>query len=54
MPSAGSRAAPRVQGQADDELPERLLGTVRLNHVDLNAATDLDTSRELPLHEAPA
>jgi hypothetical protein len=30
-----------VQGQASDELPEQLLGTVRLDHLDLGAATRL-------------
>jgi hypothetical protein len=30
-----------LQGQADDELPEQLLGTVRLDHLDLGAATTL-------------
>ena len=36
-----------LEGQAKDELPERLLGTVRLRKVDLAAAIPLDTAVEL-------
>lgn len=37
-----------MQGHSVDELPERLLGSVRLNHLDLKAAVELDTSAEIP------
>lgn len=37
-----------LEGQRREELPERLLGSVRLNRVDLAAAVPLDTSVELP------
>eukprot|EP00892_Ulva_mutabilis_P002877 jgi/Ulvmu1/12590/UM092_0020.1 len=37
-----------LEGHSAEELPERLLGSVRLNHLDLKAAVDLDTSTEIP------
>ena len=38
---------PALQGHSTEELPERLLGSVRLNHLDLKAARELDTSVEI-------
>jgi hypothetical protein len=37
------------EGQASHELPETLIGGMRLHHLDLAAAKKLDLSRELPL-----
>ncbi|PRW45250.1 ENHANCED DISEASE RESISTANCE 2 isoform X2 isoform B [Chlorella sorokiniana] len=34
--------APLVEGQAEDELPERLIGSVRFEHLDLKSAAYLD------------
>ncbi|KAI7837930.1 hypothetical protein COHA_008236 [Chlorella ohadii] len=34
--------APLVEGQAEDELPERLIGSVRFEHLDLKTAAYLD------------
>lgn len=34
------------EGKRDEELPETLLGTVRLDHVDLDAAVPLETIRQ--------
>lgn len=33
------------QGQRDDELPERLLGTVRLDRIDMEKATKVTTQQ---------
>jgi hypothetical protein len=38
-----------LEGQSAHELPETLIGGMRLHHLDLAAAKMLDTSRELPL-----
>lgn len=37
-----------LEGHTDEELPERLLGSARLNRLDLSAAITLDTSAEIP------
>jgi Protein ENHANCED DISEASE RESISTANCE 2, C-terminal len=42
-----------MQGHSEDELPERLLGSVRLNHLDLRAARELDTSVEIQAEQRP-
>ena len=42
-----------MQGHSEEELPERLLGSVRLNHLDLRAARELDTSVEVPAAQRP-
>ena len=34
--------APLIEGQAEVELPERLLGSVRFDHLDLKTAAYLD------------
>lgn len=42
-----------LEGQAEEELPEALLGAYRLQYMDIGAAEYLDTSVELPLEGAP-
>lgn len=37
-----------LEGQAPEELPEKLLGTIRLHHLDLKAAMDLACDVEVP------
>ena len=37
----------RLQGHTEGELPEQLLGTARLNHLDLSTARELDTTSPL-------
>lgn len=37
-----------LEGQRPCELPELLIGAVRLSHFDMGAATPLDLSREVP------
>eukprot|EP00892_Ulva_mutabilis_P010433 jgi/Ulvmu1/7762/UM039_0070.1 len=43
-----------LEGKTPDHLPERLLGTVCLDHLDLKAACHLDTSKPVPARAAPA
>lgn len=47
------KAQHALQGHSEEELPERLLGSVRLNHLDLRAARELDTSVEVPAAQRP-
>lgn len=42
-----------LQGHSEEELPERLLGSVRLNYLDLRAARELDVSKEIPATQRP-
>lgn len=42
-----------LQGHSEEELPERLLGSARLNHLDLRAARELDMSAEIPAAQRP-
>lgn len=42
------------EGQAEDELPEQLLGTVRLDHMDLGTAPWLDVERGVVSMVEPA
>ncbi|GJP40225.1 hypothetical protein CLOM_g24497 [Closterium sp. NIES-68] len=42
-----------IQGNTEEELPEKLLGTIRISHLEPNAALDLDLDNpEPPLHHA--
>lgn len=38
-----------LEGHSTHELPEALLGAIRLHHLDLSYAKHIDTTRELPL-----
>ena len=38
-----------IQGKTPEELPESLLGSIRLNNLDFKAAVRLDTSKEIDL-----
>eukprot|EP00775_Hariotina_reticulata_P012050 gene12050-12192_t len=42
-----------LEGQHTWELPEQLLGAVRVNKLDLSAASKLDDSREVPILHVP-
>ena len=41
-----------LEGHTADELPESLLGTVRLNHLDLSTAQHLDVATQTVLPQA--
>ncbi|KAI8473367.1 MAG: hypothetical protein J3K34DRAFT_411148, partial [Monoraphidium minutum] len=41
-----------LEGQAEEELPEALLGAYRLHYMDTSQAQYLDTSQELPMPDA--
>jgi hypothetical protein len=46
---AAPPSPPIPPGQLPEELPESLIGAVRLDGIDLTTGRDLDTSAELPL-----
>ena len=55
MPSGGDPATTCVQGNSEDVLPEALMGSIRLNHLDLSVAQFLDTATgELSPRQTPA
>lgn len=45
--------APLVEGHAADELPERLIGSVRYDHLDLSTASHLDEENATVLRKRP-
>lgn len=52
MARARATTAPK-QGQKPWELPESLIGSLRVSKLDCTKAAELDTSRELPLEPPP-
>jgi hypothetical protein len=45
--------APLVEGHSSEELPERLIGSVRYDHLDLSTASHLDEENATVLRQRP-